>query len=512
MQEPVDILIVDDSPAKMLALETALMPLGERLRRASSGREALRHLLEHDVAVILLDVNMPGMSGFETAELIRGRERTAHTPIIFISAIDQTDAAATRGYRLGAVDYVYAPVVPEVIRAKVSVFVELHRKTAQARRQAEKIAADAQELAVSNERLRHSERLSALGTLAAGLGHDMGNLLLPVRIHLESIKTQEGVPAPVLDDVAAVLRCVEYLRRLAYGLRMLALDDEDQSASSGETGLGEWWTGFSRILRGCIPQGTVLEDRIEGAELRVRIPEHHLSQAVFNLVQNACDVLKDTEGGRVRVWSRPEGDASVLLAVGDNGPGMPEEIRRRCFEPFFTTKTRAISTGLGLSLVRTLVTGAGGKVRVESRPGAGTTFLLTLPGVHRRSATGAGAGEPARPRAFVSVEEQRMSGYISAVLGALGFDPATGAGAVPPGTGLWVVEGRRAQAGALAEFCGGDPRRRVVVIGDLPRRPRSGQVVVTGAGASPGAVRQALRTASDAARIPTKEPVDAAPD
>ncbi len=377
-EEPVDILIVDDSPVKLLALDSALTPLGVRLHKAASGREALRLMLTHDFAVVLLDVNMPGMDGFETAELIRGRDRSAYTPIIFISAIDQSEAHTARGYRLGAVDYVFSPILPEVIRAKVAVFVELHRKTLEAILQAEKIASDAYELAVSSERLRHAERLASLGTLAAGLGHDMGNLLLPVRCHLESIRNQD-VPAAVLEDVSAVLKCAEYLQRLAHGLRMLSLDGQDDGATPNQTDLQRWWTSFSPVLRGCLPRGTVLESQLEGPLPRVLIPEHNLSQVVFNLVQNAGDALRHQEAGWVRVWAEPGGDGAIRLGITDNGPGMSEDVRRRCFEPFFTTKTRSMSTGLGLSLVRTLIAKAGGALHVESQVGVGTTFILTLP-------------------------------------------------------------------------------------------------------------------------------------
>ncbi len=125
------ILMVDDRPDKLLALESILSDLGPELVRATSGKEALRLLLVEDFAVILLDVNMPVMDGFETAKLIRSRERSRHTPIIFISAINASETHAARGYELGAVDYIFAPVMPEVLRAKVSVFIELHRKTEQ---------------------------------------------------------------------------------------------------------------------------------------------------------------------------------------------------------------------------------------------------------------------------------------------------------------------------------------------------------------------------------------------
>ena len=125
------ILMVDDRADKLLALESILTDLGPELVRATSGKEALRLLLAEDFAVILLDVNMPVMDGFETAKLIRTRDRSRHTPIIFISAINSSETHAARGYELGAVDYIFAPVMPEVLRAKVSVFIELHRKTEQ---------------------------------------------------------------------------------------------------------------------------------------------------------------------------------------------------------------------------------------------------------------------------------------------------------------------------------------------------------------------------------------------
>src|SRR5207302_3655563 len=129
----VNILLVDDKPERVLALEAVLEQLNQNIVRAFSGREALRALLQDEFAVILLDVNMPGMDGFETASLIRQRQSTQHTPIIFVTAYaDEIQLA--RGYSLGAVDYILAPVVPEVLRSKVGVFVELYRKNVQLQR------------------------------------------------------------------------------------------------------------------------------------------------------------------------------------------------------------------------------------------------------------------------------------------------------------------------------------------------------------------------------------------
>src|SRR3954463_8385025 len=141
----VSILIVDDRPDKLLALEAVLEDLGQTIVRAYSGREALRQVLAHAFAVILLDVNMPGMDGFETASLIRQRKSSEHTPIIFVTAFGD-EMHAARGYSMGAVDYILAPVVPEVLRTKVAVFVDLYRKTEQVSRQAESLRRRATQL------------------------------------------------------------------------------------------------------------------------------------------------------------------------------------------------------------------------------------------------------------------------------------------------------------------------------------------------------------------------------
>src|SRR5688572_4134415 len=136
MTDKADILIVDDKIDKLLSLEAVLADLGQNIVRASSGREALRCLLNREFAAILLDVNMPGMDGFETAALIRQRKSSEHTPILFITAYGD-EMYVSRGYSLGAVDYILTPVVPEVLRSKVGVFVDLYRKNHQVRRQAE---------------------------------------------------------------------------------------------------------------------------------------------------------------------------------------------------------------------------------------------------------------------------------------------------------------------------------------------------------------------------------------
>src|SRR3954466_15722482 len=148
----VNILLVADRRDKLLALSAILTPLAQNLVEAQSGKEALRLLLKNEFAVILMDVSMPGMDGFETASLIRKRPSSEHTPIIFVTSINQTDNHVARGYSLGAVDYILSPIVPEVLRSKVSVFVELHKKSELIKQQSEELR--------RNEEFRHQRQLA----------------------------------------------------------------------------------------------------------------------------------------------------------------------------------------------------------------------------------------------------------------------------------------------------------------------------------------------------------------
>src|SRR5437762_2154827 len=137
--QKVNILLVDDQPANLQSLEAILEPLGQRLVRALSGQDALRSLLEEDFAVVLMDVLMPSLNGFEVAGFIRSRERTRHTPIIFLTAYESKEFPILEAYALGAVDYLVKPLVPAIVRAKVGEFVELFQKTEQIRQQAEQL-------------------------------------------------------------------------------------------------------------------------------------------------------------------------------------------------------------------------------------------------------------------------------------------------------------------------------------------------------------------------------------
>ncbi|MDX2148323.1 MAG: PAS domain-containing protein [Planctomycetota bacterium] len=264
------------------------------------------------------------------------------------------------------------------------------------------------ELETSYQKLRLSERMASLGTLAAGLGHDMGNLLMPMRVRLDALESMR-LNDSAIREIKGIRSVAGYLQRLASGLRLLAIDPA-KAAPSEATEMRSWWSEAEPILRNVLPRGITLHGEPIDDQCWVGAPRTALMQAVFNLVQNAGDAMRDRGHGRVtiRVSSEPN---RVVLSVTDDGPGMNDEVKRRCMEPFFTTKTRDISTGLGLALVYSLVHDVGGSIELSSELGRGTTFKLRLP---RVTPPGTGNGESLRARLLIA--DPRIRAFVGAEL------------------------------------------------------------------------------------------------
>jgi two-component system, sensor histidine kinase len=395
-----DILVVDDNPANLIAVEAALGELGARVVRAHSGSEALRLLLERDFALILLDVKMPSMDGFETANMIRSRRRSSHTPIIFVTAYSRDDAEVLAAYQLGAVDFLFKPIVPEVLRAKASVFVELQSRTAEVARQAEQIREHERrehERSLAEERtrweaeamLRQMEQLAEADRrkdqFLALVSHELRNPLAPIMAGLELLRDRFAASDTPIDET--VLRTRDVIERQSQHLARLVDDLLDISRiSSGKIELRKAPVTMQEVVeQAVITSQPILDERSH--ELRVELPQEalvvlgdsvRLVQVLANLLNNAARYTPDS--GSVRVVVERQRDM-VELRVIDNGRGIGPAFLGRVFEAFSQEQTRTGSgLGLGLSVVRQLVAMHDGEVTARSAgPGLGSEFSVRLP-------------------------------------------------------------------------------------------------------------------------------------
>ncbi|MDQ3896169.1 MAG: response regulator [Actinomycetota bacterium] len=369
---PAQVLMVDDRPDNLLALEAVLEPLGARLVRASSGEEALRHLLAAEVAVIILDVQMPGMDGFETARLIKAREKTRNVPIIFLTAISGEAEHHLQGYRSGAVDYVYKPFDPEALRSKVSVFLELWRQGSLVARQRELLAGQLAEVERLNGELERSN--AALERFAATAAVDIEEPLDNVAGMLDLLSNRHRA---TLDEVGVLLidralsnlsrvrdhvaSLLEYARASAEGLKLetLSLDDVvDEAAGRVSRAAGV------RLAAGGLP--TVMGDRLRLVKL--------FGELFDNAVRHG-----GTRPLTVRVEAE-EGPAAVTVAVVDDGHGIPLELRAG----LFTLLPVGGGRGVGLATCRRIVEGHQGTIWAEpADDGHGACIRFTLPKVGR---------------------------------------------------------------------------------------------------------------------------------
>lgn len=352
----------------------------------------------------------------------------------------------------------------------------------------ELVAERTAELEQTHQRLRMSERMAALGTLSAGLGHDMGNLLLPMRLRLDAMEAR-GASPELREDIQAIRKCAEYLQRLVNGLRLFALDPQDAQASNQSTNLHEWWEDVKPFLHNAVPRHVRLEHQFSPDLPLLKIPRHLLTQVLFNLVQNAGDALCNRDSGQVRIWAQPaNGGSMVRVGVSDDGPGMPPHVVQRCMEPFFTTKVRGLSTGLGLALVHGIVHKAGGQVGIQSEIGVGTTFTLVLPSAPSMPRI----RSHGRPVAVVSLADERLQAYVTSVLQTMAFEVRSLASPNGHNADLWITDARRDLESDVPEFLAANPRRRVLIFGQPPGSLPPAGVVAVDASPRPAVIREAL--------------------
>jgi signal transduction histidine kinase len=412
VKKPVNILVVDDREENLLALEAVLDDPGYRLVRAKSGRDALREVLDQDFALILLDVVMPGVDGYETATLIRERPRSRQTPIIFLTANDWGAQQVFRGYTVGAVDYLVKPVPADVLRSKVAVFVELFRRQEALRVAQEelefRIAERTKELATANvalsaeieERAKiEKERVQLLRReQAARLEAERANRLKDeflatlsheLRTPLNAIMGWAHVLGQSAHDRETVQRAASVIRQNATSQSQLIDDILDVSRIvGGKLALDTQLVAMDHVIDDAIDslmpaaaaKGIQVVRSLE-REINVLGDRDRLQQIVWNLVSNA---LKFTpKGGRVEVGlSELNGDAEVM--VKDSGIGISAEFLPYVFDRFrqadSSMSRRHSGLGLGMAIVRHLAELHGGTVSVESAgEGQGATFRIRMP-------------------------------------------------------------------------------------------------------------------------------------
>jgi signal transduction histidine kinase len=451
---PVNILLVDDQPGRLLTYRAILEPLGERLVEATSGEHALKLLMEDEYAVILLDVNMPGLDGFETAHLIHQHPRFEKTPIIFVTAVNVTDMDRLRGYELGAVDYVMVPVIPEILRSKVVVLAELFRKRRELRDANAALEVEkARELGLLNaslrsanaelaglvERLRETDRRK--DEFLATLAHELRNPLAPL---LNAVNVRR------LSDASAAADPLQGLMERQLALLVRIIDDllDVARITQGKLELRRMPTTVREVLDSAIETTHPLL-RHGRHELRIDLPDDtlvvdgdaaRLSQVFANLLNNAAKY--SDQGSPIAIAARAD-DATIEIVVRDHGIGLGEEEARRIFEMFVQVDAGADRAGgglgIGLTLVRQLVGMHGGSVEARSAgPGEGSEFVVRLPRapagiVPVVPAPTAAPATPATPatggvrgrRALVLDDNRDAADTLSMMLDLLGFQVRT---------------------------------------------------------------------------------------
>ncbi len=379
------VLLVDDRPANITALRAVLEPLGHECITASSGAEALKLVLRHDFAVILLDVMMPGLSGPETARFIRQRASSRNTPIIFISAGSMTRDDLIKAYAAGAVDYIAKPFEPAILQSKIAVFIDLYLQRVMIERQAARIAAHQYEVRMlaheQKARLEAEQAAKRRDDLLATVSHDLRNPLTVIVTSVTSIR--HVLRGPESDDALSALSRIE---RSAQRMDHLIGDLLDISAiDSGHLSMEPKAYRVDALCADSVEMVRAVADakRIRlvvvhaAPHIEVLCDKERIGQVLVNIIGNATKFTP--ADGTINVATERRGEL-VRFTVTDTGVGIPADQLPHVFDRFWqATETAKAGTGLGLAIARGIVERHGGSITAESTPGAGTTFAFTVP-------------------------------------------------------------------------------------------------------------------------------------
>jgi signal transduction histidine kinase len=410
------ILIVDDTPANLQLLESILQERGYRVRAAISGQMALKAVRVEAPDIILLDINMPEMNGFQVCQALKAEDDLARIPVIFVSAAVET-ADKLRAFEEGGVDYVTKPFQSLEVLARVETHLALSRAKADLERQNTVLEQALHDLTRAQTHLVQSEKMAALGLLTAGIAHELNN---PLNFVAGSVQALRKTVEPLAE---LTLLCERLREGAQQGVReeIVSWSEVHRPAEIRET-MNELVTNacygaeraaeivrslriFSRLDEAEL-KGANLHESLDAALLllhsryrdQIRIDKHYgelpiwlcqagrLNQVFMNLLANAIDAIlckSAREGdGVITITTRLEersGRFCAVIEIADTGIGMNDETRQRLFQPFFTTKEVGQGVGLGLAISHGIMNDHGGSIEVESTPGAGSLFRLILP-------------------------------------------------------------------------------------------------------------------------------------
>ncbi len=401
-----NVLLVDDQPAKLLSYRAILEGIDANLISAHSAREALDCLLRNECAVVIVDVCMPELDGFELAQMVREHPRFKRTAIIFVSGIALGELDRLRGYECGAVDYLPVPIVPEILRAKVTAFVELHSKTHQLEQLNQEL-----ESRVAERTLQLEEANRRKDEFLAVLAHELRNPLAAIRTAAELVGRADA-PRPTIEQASGVIgRQVTHLGRL--------VDDlvDVSRITRGLIELQRERLKLSAVVFHALEtsqplvaeRGHTLSISAIDDELEVMGDLSRLTQVVANILHNAAKFTP--RGGRIELGAERHGD-EVVLRIADNGAGISADALPQVFDLFSHTDRRLdrASTGLGvgLALVRRLVDMHGGRVAARSDgPGRGTEVTVRLPLLEPVPQQDTGIGAPGNERRLTIAPHSR---------------------------------------------------------------------------------------------------------
>ncbi|RAM52689.1 MAG: hybrid sensor histidine kinase/response regulator [Hapalosiphonaceae cyanobacterium JJU2] len=410
------ILIVDDNPTNLSVLCEALNSEGFRFRVAVDGESAIAQVERQQPELILLDVQMPGIDGFETCRRLKANPVTQNIPIIFTTALSDIESK-TKGFALGAVDYIPKPFAQEEVIARVRVHLQLKRLTESLEQQ---ISDRTTALQTAQVQLVQQEKLSTLGELIAGIAHEMNNPisfiannLPPLEEYIAGVSEiiqlyQQEYPNPtskittaierldlefVLEDMVKILESLKVgsqrIEKISTSLRSFCRSDSDvQIPTDLHEGLDSTLMILQHRLKGNGDRPSIEVSKTYGKLPEVDCYVGQINQVFMNILANAIDALDEAIAQdkindpipQIQIFTEVDSEQWVVIKIADNGMGIPESVQQRLFEPLFTTKPVGKGTGLGLSIAHQIVVDKhNGELAVNSQPSKGTEFIIKIP-------------------------------------------------------------------------------------------------------------------------------------